>query len=101
MDVDTVQELLPEIVHRIPPPVGDPSSNTMRAMLVDSEYDSFRGVVKVVRVFDGKLQKGDKIKFCSHSEFHDGGPNVYEVQELGVLTPDAQPMQQLLAGQAS
>ena len=59
-----VPELLEEIVHKLPAPRGDENAPT-RALLVDSWYDSYLGVVVLVRVVDGKLQRGQKIRFVA------------------------------------
>jgi GTP-binding protein LepA len=74
-----VEEVLEAIVHRIPPPKGSPEA-PLRALLFDSWYDSYRGVVVLVRVVDGRLQIGSRIRLWSNGQ-------VYTVEELGVLTP--------------
>lgn len=72
-----VEEILEAIVHRIPPPKGDPEA-PLRALIYDSFYDSYRGVVVNVRVFDGTLREKDKVLFMATGQ-------VYEVDEVGVL----------------
>lgn len=74
-----VPELLEEIVNKLPPPHGDPSAPT-RALLVDSWYDSYLGVVILVRVFDGNLKRGQKIKFMATGA-------EYVVDKIGYFTP--------------
>jgi GTP-binding protein LepA len=74
-----VEEVLEAIVHRIPPPKGCPEA-PLRALLFDSWYDSYRGVVVLVRIVDGRLQIGSRIRLWSKGQ-------VYNVEELGILTP--------------
>lgn len=74
-----VPELLEEIVNKLPPPHGDQSAPT-RALLVDSWYDSYLGVVILVRVFDGNLKRGQKIKFMATGA-------EYVVDKIGYFTP--------------
>ncbi|MBC7276743.1 translation elongation factor 4 [Nocardioides sp.] len=75
-----VENLLNEIVKQVPAPVGDPDAPA-RALIFDSVYDTYRGVVTYVRVFDGKLTHRDKIKMMSTSAVH-------EMLELGVISPE-------------
>jgi len=74
-----VPELLEEIVHKLPAPHGDENAPT-RALLVDSWYDSYLGVVILVRVVDGKLSRGQKIKFIATGA-------EYVVDKIGYFTP--------------
>lgn len=74
-----VPELLEEIVNKLPPPRGDENAPT-RALLVDSWYDSYLGVVILVRVVDGKLARGQKIKFIATGA-------EYTVDKIGYFTP--------------
>ncbi len=74
-----VPELLEEIVHKLPAPSGDENAPT-RALLVDSWYDSYLGVVVLVRVVDGKLSRGQKIKFIATGA-------EYVVEKVGYFTP--------------
>ena len=74
-----VPELLEEIVHKLPAPSGDENAPT-RALLVDSWYDSYLGVVVLVRVVDGALQRGQKIKFLATGA-------EYTVEKIGYFTP--------------
>ncbi len=74
-----VDEVLERIVHAIPPPQGDPTA-PLRALLFDSWYDSYRGVMILVRVKDGEIRKGTIIRFVSTGR-------KYEVTSLGVFSP--------------
>ncbi len=74
-----VPELLEEIVHKLPAPRGDENGAT-RALLVDSWYDSYLGVVILVRVVDGVLSRGQKIKFLATGA-------EYTVDKIGYFTP--------------
>ena len=74
-----VPELLEEIVHKLPAPSGDENAPT-RALLVDSWYDSYLGVVVLVRVVDGTLWRGQKIKFIATGA-------EYTVEKIGYFTP--------------
>jgi GTP-binding protein LepA len=75
-----VRELLNLIVDEVPPPQGDPDGPP-RALIFDSVYDTYRGVVTYVRVFDGKLSHRDKIKMMSTGAVH-------EMLEVGVISPE-------------
>ena len=74
-----VPELLEEIVKKLPAPRGNENSST-RALLVDSWYDSYLGVVILVRVVDGRLQRGQKIKFMATGA-------EYAIEKIGYFTP--------------
>ena len=86
-----VDELLEALVERVPPPQGDPSA-PLRGMIFDSWFDSYRGVIILVRMIDGTLRKGDKIRFLSNDA-------EYEITELGVHTPKPKAWDELTAGQ--
>ena len=75
-----VEELLHHIVDEVPPPQGDADASP-RAMIFDSVYDTYRGVVTYVRVFDGKLTHRDRIKMMSTGAVH-------EMLEVGVISPE-------------
>ncbi len=75
-----VAELLDEIVHQTPAPVGDADAPA-RALIFDSVYDTYRGVVTYVRVFDGRLTHRDRIKMMSTGAVH-------EMLEVGVISPE-------------
>lgn len=74
-----VQDVLEEIVKKIPAPAGDPQA-PLKALVFDSVYDSYRGVIVFVRVKDGRIQVGDKIRFMNNQA-------EYEVLECGVRNP--------------
>ena len=77
---DGVEELLDQIVAQIPPPVGDPDAPA-RALIFDSVYDTYRGVVTYVRVVDGHLSTRDQIQMISTGARH-------EMLEVGVISPE-------------
>lgn len=74
-----IEDILEQIVDKVPPPEGD-IDNPVQALIFDSVYDSYRGVVLSVRVKEGMIEKGDKIKLMNSGK-------VYEVTELGVFSP--------------
>ncbi|MCA9178022.1 MAG: translation elongation factor 4, partial [Planctomycetales bacterium] len=86
-----IDELLSAIIERIPPPVGD-REKPLQAMVFDSHYDEFRGAVTYVRIMNGRVRKGDKIRFLK------AGTN-YEVIELGQFVPQRRQCDELLAGE--
>ncbi|MEN8152959.1 MAG: translation elongation factor 4 [Acidobacteriota bacterium] len=86
-----VKEILETIIEKIPPPEGD-KNKPLRALIFDSWFDSYRGVIVLVRIIDGKLNKGDKIKFLSNNA-------IYEMNEIGVHTPKTKPLKSLSAGE--
>ena len=86
-----IKDTLDAIIERIHPPEGDPEK-PLRGMIFDSWFDPYRGVIILVRILDGKLNKGDKVKFLSNNA-------VYEINELGVHTPKTKPMKYLSAGE--
>ncbi len=86
-----VDEILEAIVAHVPHPRGNPDA-PLRAMIIDSWFDSYVGVVMLVRVVDGQLLKGERIKMMASGA-------VYEADNLGVFTPANQPRNQLCAGE--
>ena len=86
-----VAELLEEIVHKLPAPSGDENAPT-RALLVDSWYDSYLGVVVLVRVVDGTLRRGQKIKFIATAA-------EYTVEKIGYFTPKMVNVDSLFTGE--
>ncbi|MFW5996205.1 MAG: translation elongation factor 4 [Halanaerobiaceae bacterium] len=85
-----IEEIIEAIVHRIPPPSGNPSA-ALRALVFDSMYDSYQGVVAYVRIVDGSVRPGDKIRMMA-------GNNRYEVDEVGVFNPKMNRVDELTAG---
>jgi len=86
-----IPEILEAIVQRIPPPrdtLGDP----LRALIFDSYYDPYRGVIVYVRVMDGTVRQGDKILFMAAGR-------EFEIDEIGVLKPTQTPVDELHAGE--
>jgi GTP-binding protein LepA len=86
-----IKEILEAVVKNVPPPSGDPAA-PLRALIFDSWYDNYRGVVTLVRVLEGTLKLKQKIKLWSNNK-------AFEVQELGVFSPFSRPVQQLMAGE--
>jgi GTP-binding protein LepA len=86
-----VAELLDRVIERVPAPVGDPDAPA-RAMIFDSVYDTYRGVVTYVRVVDGKLTPREKIKMMSTGATH-------ELLEIGIVSPEPKPTQGLGVGE--
>jgi len=85
-----VEEILKAIVEKIPPPEGDPDA-PLQALIFDSMYNSFRGVVAYYRVFNGTLRKGDKVKFVNTGR-------EYDADEVGILRLRLEPRDQISAG---
>ncbi|MCS6892420.1 MAG: translation elongation factor 4 [Rhodovarius sp.] len=88
LNIDAVLEA---IVTRLPPPKGDPEA-PLKALLVDSWYDSYLGVVVLVRVKDGRLRRGQKIRMMSTGASH-------VIDQIGVFTPKMQPVDSLGPGE--
>jgi GTP-binding protein LepA len=86
-----VPELLDAVVERIPPPVGDPEA-PLRALIFDSSYDTFRGVVSSIRVVDGTLRRGQRLRFMQSGGVHDA-------EELGVRRPAPDQVDELGPGE--
>jgi GTP-binding protein LepA len=86
-----VDEILEAIVDRIPPPQGEPQA-PLRALVFDSWFDQYRGVVILVHVVDGRLDPGMKVRLMASGGAH-------EVEQLGVFTPKPVPVDRLTAGE--
>lgn len=86
-----VDAVLEAIVQRLPPPDGDPDA-PLKALIFDSWYDSYQGVVTLFRVVDGQIRKGDKIRLMNTGR-------EYEVLRLGVFSPEARDVDALGAGE--
>ncbi len=85
-----VENILTAIVDRIPPPTGDPAA-PLQALIFDSMFNSFRGVIVYFRIFNGSLKKGDRVRFVNMA-------NDYEADEVGVLKMGLHPRDSLSAG---
>ncbi|MCL4557865.1 MAG: translation elongation factor 4 [Deltaproteobacteria bacterium] len=86
-----IEEVLESVITRIPPPKGDPDK-PLSALLFDSWYDSYQGVVMIVRLFDGRIRIGDRIRLFSTG-------TSYEVTNLGVVAPMLREVSGLSAGE--
>ncbi len=86
-----VEAILKAVIDRIPPPTGDEAKPT-RALIFDSNYDEYKGVVAHIRVVDGSFKKGDKIKLLSSK-------TESEILDIGVFKPDYHPTSGLSAGE--
>ena len=86
-----IDEILEAIVQRVPTP-QDTITEPLRALIFDSYYDSYRGVIVYFRVMDGTLKKGDRIRLMASGK-------EYEIDELGVLSPTQKQVEELHAGE--
>src|ERR1700680_2728423 len=86
-----VPDVLEAIVKRVPPPKGVPERH-LQALLFDSWFDPYRGVVVLARVFEGTLRKGQKIRLWSNGR-------VFQIETLGTLTPKPVEVEELVAGE--
>ncbi len=86
-----VPDILEKIVELIPPPAGNDDA-PLRALVIDSWYDSYRGAMVLVRVIDGELKKGQRIKMMA-------AKSEYDVTEIGVFAPFAKALESLKAGE--
>jgi len=86
-----IREVLEAIVHLVPPPKGSPDA-PLRALIFDSWFDPYRGVIILARIVDGRLRKGQKIKLWSNGA-------MFEVDGLGYQSPKAIPCDELSAGE--
>jgi GTP-binding protein LepA len=86
-----VERLLDEVVARIPAPTGDPDAR-LRALIFDSYYDQYRGVVSALRVVDGTLKSGQRVRFFQ-------ARSVHEIEEIGVRAPTQVPVAELGPGE--
>ena len=85
-----IEDVLEAVIRLIPPPEGDPEA-PLQAMVFDSTFDAYRGARPLVKIFNGSVKKGDKIRFFSNSK-------QYEVEEVGFLRLEAIPQTILMAG---
>ena len=86
-----VEDLLEALVQRVPPPQGDPQG-PLKALIMDSWFDNYLGVVTLARVFDGELRRGDRIRVMATGR-------EFQIAELGIFTPKRTPRERLLPGQ--
>ena len=86
-----IEEVLEKVVHEFPAPSGD-INNPTQALIFDSYYDSYRGVIVFVRIKEGKIKVGDTVKFLATNA-------TYEVTELGVRTPREVKKEELVVGE--
>ncbi len=86
-----ITDILDAIIKRIPPPSGNAKA-PLKALIFDSRYDSYRGVITYIRVMDGTVKKGDKIKLMQSGYS-------YELLEIGVFTPHEKPVSELGPGE--
>lgn len=86
-----IKEILEAVIQKVPAPKGD-ASGPLRALIFDSWYDSYRGAVVMVRVVDGNIKKGQKVRFMATGRD-------YELTEMGVFAPHATPISELGPGE--
>ena len=86
-----IEEILEAVVHKVPPPKGNPDA-PLRALIFDSWFDPYRGVITLLRVIDGKIRLGQKIRLWSNGSVH-------EVEGVGYQSPKAIPTDELTAGE--
>ena len=86
-----VDEVLEAIVHRLPAPTGDPGA-PLQALVFDSWFDAYRGVIVLVRVMQGTMRKGQRIRMMSNGK-------AFEVESMGVLMPKPVEIAELIAGE--
>jgi GTP-binding protein LepA len=86
-----IHELLDAVIDRVPAPKGDPEG-VLQAMVFDSHYDDYRGAITYVRMMNGRVTKGQKVRFLRTG-------NTHEVVDLGQFVPHQQPCESLHAGQ--
>ncbi len=85
-----IEEVLKQVIELLPPPRGD-CDKPLKALIFDSYYDSYKGAVSFIRVFDGKVRAGDKVRFFATGK-------EFDVTEVGVFTPRSTPVEELSAG---
>ncbi|MCR5834443.1 MAG: translation elongation factor 4 [Selenomonadaceae bacterium] len=86
-----VDEILEAIVNKIPPPEGD-NNKPLQALIFDSYFDSYKGAVAHVRIFDGTVRKGDKLKLLATGK-------EFEATEIGIFSPNMTELDELKAGE--
>ena len=86
-----VADILEAVVHLLPPPKGD-AEKPLQALIFDSWFDAYRGVIVLARIINGRLRKGDRIKIMSNGR-------TFDVDSMGVMTPKPIELQELSAGE--
>ena len=86
-----IDKVLEQVIHLLPEPKGD-DTKPLKALIFDSYYDAYKGAVSIVRIFDGKVKAGDKIKMMATGK-------TYDVTEVGIFTPKNTPLDELAAGE--
>ena len=86
-----VEDLLEAIVHRLPPPKGDADA-PLQALIFDSWFDPYRGVIVLARIINGRMKQGMKIRIMSNNK-------TFDIESMGVMTPKPVPLQELSAGE--
>ncbi len=86
-----IEAVLDAVIEKTPPPAGNTAA-PLKALIFDSKYDLYKGVIAYLRVFDGKLKKADKIRMMRAG-------TEYEVEEIGIFTPHPEPVDLLAAGE--
>jgi GTP-binding protein LepA len=86
-----VADILEAVVHRLPPPLGDEDA-PLQALIFDSWFDPYRGVIVLARIINGRLRQGMKIKIMSNGK-------TFDVESMGVMTPKPVPLAELSAGE--
>ena len=87
-----IEDILESVVQRVPPPTGDPEA-PLRALIFDSWFDPYRGVIILVRIVDGTMRVGQKIRLMANDSLH-------EIEGLGYQSPKPIPCDELAAGEA-
>ncbi len=85
------EEIVQAIIDRIPPPTGD-KNKPLKALIFDSKYDSYQGVVAYIRVMDGEVKKGDTILMMATGNHH-------ESENMGIFNPNPEPVESLSVGE--
>ncbi len=86
-----VEEILEAVVHLLPPPKGDPEA-PLQALIFDSWFDAYRGVIVLARIINGRMRKGQRIKVMSNNK-------VFDIESMGVMTPKPVELEELSAGE--
>jgi GTP-binding protein LepA len=86
-----IDRVLSEVVDKVPPPRGD-ANGSLRALIFDSRFDSYKGVLVYIRVIDGCLRVGDEVRFMATNK-------LFEVTEIGIFGPNPVPVQELATGE--